>query len=808
MRDTTVEASGADDPWLRSDDAPRLEESPWRLTLFGRHSLSDEQLAQASGPAIALVVGATCVVLGLSVVWRGDVSVTAAGFWPPAGVSLAAMILLPVRRWGWVVVGIAATTVVVLVFWKVPLVPSLWWLVGNCVEPAFGAYILRRFRSSRWMTRGRLMMVFLVSAVVMAPMIGAAIGSVGTVLGFGTPWLSAWRDWVLGDALGILVVVPLLVTYTARGRVRRTRRETVGLSAIVMVAIALAFADIGANGAALLPYLILVGLIWAGMRFGTSAAAAAGFVLGLGANVATSQGFGPFSAKHGAVDAVTLQVFLAIALITSFVVAAMASDLADRDEVHRLLTEQATHDELTLLPNRTLFAQRLDKVIQARQRDQSVGLLMLNLDGFKKINDRFGHSIGDETLRGVAQRLRAAMHSRDLVARLSGDEFVVLCEDIGGGRELRSIANVLTNALRPMLDVGGSPYQLTGSIGMALVAGEDQTNSTDLLQHADLALRYAKRTDIKLAMFDEELEAHNRRRDEIDEELEGAIDRDELSVLYQPVVSLVTGKVLEFEALARWNNRRFGAVTPTEFIPIAEDGGLIGRIGDFVLETACSQVAAWRSGSDGVSEPFARIAVNASARQLCDLAFPDRVRCVLIAASLPADALTLEITETAIVDDVDASTIVLAELRAIGVKLSLDDFGTGYSSMTHLRRMPVNTLKIDRSFVAGLGAVAEDTAIVESIINLAHSFGVKVVAEGVETAQQLQHLVRLGCDDAQGFLWSPAVDALSAGRLMPTPFPVPTASSPLQAELALELVTEMPVQRELEGALAVSAPTA
>ena len=797
MRDSTIEAIAADETW-RSLDAPERDASVWRLRSFGRHSLSEEQLAAVPGPAIATVVGVSCVVLGLSVIWRGDVSVTAAGFWPPAGVALVAMLLVPARRWGWVVVGISAPTVVGLVIWRIPVAPALWWLVGNCVEPAFGAYVLHRFRLSRWMTRGRLLVVFLVSAVVVAPMIGGAIGSIGTVVGYGTPWVSAWRDWVLGDALGILVVVPLLVTYTTHARLRRTRRETVALSVVVMVATALAFVDIGTNRGALLPYLILVGLIWAGMRFGTSAAAAAGFVLGLGANVATSQGFGPFSEQHGSVDALTLQIFLAIALITSFVVAAMASDLADRDEVHRLLTEQATHDQLTRLPNRVLFALRLDKAMQTRRRtEQTVGLLLINLDGFKKINDRHGHSMGDETLRCVAQRLQRAMRRGDVLARLGGDEFVVLCEDIAGGPQLHSIAEALTNALTPFLDVGGSPYQQTCSIGMALVAGDDPLNSADLLYRADLALRHAKRAGIKISLFDDALEAHNRRRVEIDEELHGAIDRGELSVMYQPLVCLATGRVSEFEALARWNNRRFGPVTPAEFIPIAEDGGLIARIGDFVLETACRQVASWRSIRGGVHDPFARVAVNVSARQVCDLAFPDRVRRNLIAASLPADALTFEITETAIMDDLDASAVVMAELRAIGVKVSLDDFGTGYSSMTHLRRMPVNTLKIDRSFVAGLGDVAEDTAIVESIINLAHSFGVEVVAEGIETIQQLQHLVRLGCDHGQGFLWSAAVGASSAGGLLCRTFYVPASESVSALELELEL----------ERALAVSAPT-
>jgi diguanylate cyclase (GGDEF)-like protein len=781
MKDSTAEAIAVVDTDSSVRDEPERDGSPWRLRSFRNHSMSDEQLAALSGPVIAAAVGGVCVVLGLSVVWRGDVSNTAAGFWPPAGVTLVAMILLPPRRWAWVVVGIVAPAVVAIVFWNAPIASALWWFVGNSVEPAFGAYVLHQFVSSRWMTRGRLMLVFFVSAVVVAPMIGGAIGSIGTVVGYGGPWLPAWRDWVLGDGLGILVVVPLLISYTARGRVRRTRGETVALGAVVIAATALAFADIGTNGAALLPYLILVGLIWAGMRFGTSAAATAGFVLGLGANVATSQGFGPFSARHGSVDAVTLQIFLAIALITSFVVAAMASDLADRDEVNRILTEHATHDELTGLPNRVLFVQRLDAALQTRRRTGlSIGLLLINLDDFKKINDRYGHSIGDATLAGVAERLRRAVRRGDLLARLGGDEFVVLCADIADSQHLLSIADAMTHSLARSMDVGGSAYQLTGSVGVALVVGDDPIASMDVLHRADIALQHAKRSaGIDISLFDDALEAHTRRRVEIVEELLGAIDRDELTVMYQPVVCLATGRVSEFEALIRWNNRRFGPVTPAEFIPIAEESGLITRIGDFVLDTACSQVASWRSGVGDVHEPLARVSVNASARQVCDLAFPNRVRRILKAVALPADALTLEITETAVMDDLDASAKVLAELRQIGVKLALDDFGTGYSSMTHLRRMPVNTLKIDCSFVAGLGEVAEDTAIVESIISLGHSFGVKVVAEGIETVWQLQHLVRLGCDDGQGFLWSRAVDALSAGALMHDSFYVP--------ELELEL---------------------
>jgi diguanylate cyclase (GGDEF)-like protein len=755
--------------------------SAWRLRSFAGHEMSEEQLAVVPGPFIALVVGFVCVVMGMAVVWRGDVSETAAGFWPPAGVPLVAMILLPVRRWGWVVAGLVAPAVVAFVFWHALFGPSVWWFVGNCAEPAIGAGVLLRYKSSPRLTPGRLMLVFLAGAVAVAPMIGGAIGSTGTALGYGAPWVSSWRDWVLGDGLGILVVVPLLITYTTRGRARRTHGETIALGIVVLAATALAFADIGTDGAALLPYLMLVCVIWAGMRFGTSAAAIAGFVVALGANIATSQGFGPFSSSHGSIHAVTLQIFLAIALISSFVVAAMASDLADRNEVHRLLTHQATHDELTGLPNRALFARSLDEAMQMRAHNgRAVGVLLINIDDFKKLNDRFGDLAGDETLVVVADRLRRTVRQGDMVARLGGDEFAVRCDGVADRYQLRLIADAVTRGLAPTIDIRGTQYQLSACIGTSIAVRDDPINSADLLDHADIALRHAKGTaGTSISLFDDALEAHTRRRVELNEELRDALDRGEISVMYQPVVSLATGRISAFEALMRWRNRRFGSVTPVEFIPIAEDSGLIIRLGDFVLDTACRQVGAWRLARSDGQHPLVRVAVNASARQLCDLAFPERVRRILVETSLPADALTLEITETAVMDDLDASVKVLADLRRIGVKLSLDDFGTGYSSMTHLRRMPVNTLKIDCTFVAGLGRVAEDSAIVESIINLGHSFGVEVVAEGIETVWQLGHLVRLGCDHGQGFLWSPAVDPTLAEAMIHDTFVLPDSEAAL-----------------------------
>jgi diguanylate cyclase (GGDEF)-like protein len=760
------------------DDRGRPGVAPvWRVRTLKGDAMTEADLAATSGPRIALVVGALCVVLSLSVIWTGDVNETAAGFYPPAGASLVAMVALPIRRWGWVIAGVLVPSLIGLVLRVSPVSSALWWGLANCVEPAVGALLVRRFRTTRWWTPSRMLFVFLVSAVVIGPMVGATLGTIGTVAGYESSWLGAWADWALGDGLGVLVVAPLLLVNTTRNAVRRTGAELVALVVLVGGAAGLAFADIGSNGAALLPYLMLVALIWAGIRFGVTVVAAAGFVVALAVNIASSVGHGPFSAGSGSFDVVTLQIFLAIALVASFVAAAMTSELANRDEVHRLITRQATHDALTGLPNRLLFTERLDQALLDRSAAaRSIAVVLIDLDDFKKVNDRYGHPAGDAALTIVADSLRAAARPQDLLARLGGDEFVILCDDPTSCDEVIRIAGDVSQCLDHPIAVEGVEHRLPASIGVVYVDADEQVTATDLLRRVDIALYRSKRTaGARISLFDDALEASTRRRAEMDAELRGAIERGEIHVQYQPIVNLLTGEVAKFEALARWNNRRFGVVGPDEFVPLAEQIGLISLIGDWVLEQACAQTATWRAMPSNADRRAATVAVNVSARQLCDPGFPGRVRRILSETMLPARALTLEITETAVMDDLEASAQVIAELRQIGVELSMDDFGTGYSSMTYLRRIPVETLKIDRSFVAGLGAVREDTAIVESIISLGHSCGLEVVAEGIETVWQLQQLIQLGCDHGQGYLWSRPVDAAGAAPMLQGAFKVSDA---------------------------------
>jgi diguanylate cyclase (GGDEF)-like protein len=752
----------------------RRPEKLLQLRGFTARRVDAARFGALPGPLITLIVGGLCVALGLSVVWKGEPSEIATGFWPPAGVALVAYLVTPKRRWGWVALGILVPTAVGLTFGFMPVTAGLLWAAGNLVEPALAAYLLRRFCASRFFTPARLLAMFVLVGVVAAPMVGAAIGAVGTAIDYPDSWASAWIEWVMADGLGVLIVVPFFVVYAPHGTIpSRTRGELIGVFALVTVATALAFVDVVPDAAALLPYLMLATLIWAGMRFGRRAAAGAGFVVAMGANVATSFHVGPFSAAGETAQVVTLPLFIAIALITSFVVASMASDLADRDSVRRLLTHQATHDALTGLPNELHFHGRVDAALRSAAPLPSNGIgapavLLADLEHFRKINDRYGQATGDQVLCALGERMAASVGDDELLARVGDDEFGILIPT-GGATPAAQLAQRLVDALGTPVDVGGDQFQVPCRVGIAVAA--DHLSATDLVHRAGLALQHAKQLDgHSIALFDDAIEAQTRRRVEIAEELPAAIESGELRVEYQPVLDLATGRVSEFEALSRWTSPRLGVVRPDEFIAVAEDTGVISRLGDWVLEVACHQLAEWRRGPS----PNLRIAVNVSTRQLSDVGFPARVRATLAAADLPADAVTLEITETALMDDITVSARVIGELLDFGVRLSMDDFGTGFSSISNLRRTPLHVLKIDRSFVVGLGQVDTDTAIVESIIHLGHSFGLDVVAEGVETAGQLEHLIRLGCEHGQGFLWSKAVPADRATDLLARRFDMPS----------------------------------
>ncbi|WP_133379035.1 putative bifunctional diguanylate cyclase/phosphodiesterase [Klenkia marina] len=438
-------------------------------------------------------------------------------------------------------------------------------------------------------------------------------------------------------------------------------------------------------------------------------------------------------------------------------------DVTDRRRMQDELAHQAFHDVLTGLANRALFD---DRVTHALARTGRTGVdptvLSLDLDGFKAVNDTLGHPAGDELLRQVATRLLDQVRPADTVARLGGDEFAVLLEPGRGDtpEDHRAVADRLLAALTPPFTVAGRTVRVGVSIGLATADPDEDPSTGYLLRDADTALYRAKRAGkARVVVFEPGMRAELELHTQLAADLPTALAAGQLRVVYQPVVDLSTGALQSFEALLRWEHPTLGSVSPAVFIPIAEESGVVVEIGRWVLQQACATAAAWRSGP--AASPVT-IAVNLSSRQLEAPGLVAEVADVLAGSGLAPQALCLELTETALVDDTDHAARTLGRLRELGVRIAVDDFGTGYSSLTHLRRFPIDVLKIDRSFVSGLRPGAPGTPIVQGLLELARVMGLDVVAEGVESEHQRDHLAAEGCRSAQGWLFSPALERAEA----------------------------------------------
>jgi diguanylate cyclase (GGDEF)-like protein len=406
---------------------------------------------------------------------------------------------------------------------------------------------------------------------------------------------------------------------------------------------------------------------------------------------------------------------------------------------------QAIHDALTGLPNRVLFRERVEQAIHGTRRgDSGCAVMLMDLNHFKEINDTLGHHQGDRLLQEVAARLRATLRAGDTIARLGGDEFAIVLPGVTAPGDVVAVAEHVLERLREPFVVDATTLQIGGSIG--IVHAPDHGGDVDtLMQRADIAMYAAKATG-GYAVFDPSQDHHSPRRLALAAELPRAIERGELRLAYQPKAELRSGRIVGVEALARWEHPQLGVLEPAEFVPIAEQTGIVIALTSAVLDAALERVAAWRTLGHDLS-----IAVNLSARSFLDARLADEIPELLAAHDLPAGCLELEITESMLMHDPRRARETLERLAAIGVGLAVDDFGTGYSSLAHLKRLPVDTIKIDRSFVLDMATDEADEAIVRSTIELAHNLGLRVVAEGVESAEAWMRLAALGCDLAQGF---------------------------------------------------------
>ena len=422
----------------------------------------------------------------------------------------------------------------------------------------------------------------------------------------------------------------------------------------------------------------------------------------------------------------------------------------------------ARHDVLTGLPNRAVFLDRVRQALARLSRNPgAVGVLFLDIDNFKFVNDSHGHPVGDDLLRAVPARLAEVLRRGDTLARFGGDEFAVLCTDLADPDEAATVAQRVLNGFRRPFTAGTEEIAVTASIGIATAADAGPT-ADEMLSDADAAMYRAKAQGrARFELYDSKLRARVHERLDLAHDLRRAIADDQLTVHYQPMVSLATGEPTGFEALLRWEHPERGQISPAVFIPIAEETGSILELGRWVLERACSDLAEWGSTDERPME----LAVNLSARQLSDQGLPELIGGLTLTTGFDLSRLSLEVTETALHHEDDLPAERLWELKRLGVGIHLDDFGSGYSSLGHLRRFPIDVLKIDRSFVAGMVDDSQDEAIVAAILPMAAALGMDVIAEGVETDNQVSHLLDLGCRRAQGFLFARPAPAEELPRM-------------------------------------------
>jgi diguanylate cyclase (GGDEF)-like protein/PAS domain S-box-containing protein len=439
-------------------------------------------------------------------------------------------------------------------------------------------------------------------------------------------------------------------------------------------------------------------------------------------------------------------------------------DMTMHRQLEADLRAQAFSDPLTPLANRTYFVQQLTRSLaEHRSADTAVALLLLDLDDFKNVNDSLGHVAGDQMLISVAERLRGCLRARDTAARLGGDEFVVLLENVRGEREAVEAAERVLHAVSQPLLIDGQIVMVRASVGISVAMAGEQAG--DLLRNADLAMYRAKRDGGgRCLQYATGMHAEAVARLEVKADLERAIDAEQLVVHYQPVVDLASSRIVSLEALVRWPHPRRGMVGPNDFIPLAEETGLIERLGRWVLREACNQLALWRRTIPGQSA--LTVSVNLSPRQLSDQNLIAEVRQTLWRAGLPPGALILEITETSLANPSVDAVSVLRALKDIGIKLALDDFGVGYSSLGHLMRYPLDIVKVDKSFVDPIGGPDDNSALLGAVLQVASALSLAATVEGIETQEQLDSLRSLGCDRGQGYLLSRPVDAESIGVLL------------------------------------------
>jgi diguanylate cyclase (GGDEF)-like protein len=445
-------------------------------------------------------------------------------------------------------------------------------------------------------------------------------------------------------------------------------------------------------------------------------------------------------------------------------------EISERQKAEEKLLYDALHDSLTQLPNRVLFMERVENALRHTRRHPSYkfAVLFIDLDRFKIVNDSLGHAVGDQLLVAIARQVETCLREADTVARLGGDEFTVLLEDIEDIGDAVQIAERIQDSIKSHFCLEGHRIFTSASIGIA-VGSAQYEKMEDILRDADIAMYRAKEMGRSChAIFDQDMYYQTLRLLHLESDLRQALEHEEFLLHYQPIVSLTTGKLSGFEALVRWEHPKQGFVSPVEFIPLAEDTGLIVPLGEWVLRQACWQMRQWQLEYPEAAREL-KLSVNLAGKQLQESNLVEKIDEILVQTKLPGESLRLELTESTLMERTEEMIRVLQEIRDRRIQLSIDDFGTGYSSLSYLHRFPVTTLKIDRSFVSNMSTDPDNFEIVRTVIALAHTLSMEVVAEGVETLEQSIQLRSLGCELSQGYLFSRPLDRKAAELLLKQP---------------------------------------
>lgn len=714
-----------------------------QLTLFKRHNPEYRKIW------VLALIYFLAAKFGLSLAYQTDQVTT---IWPAAGIALGALLIFGRRLWPGIALGSFAANLLTN--------ETFFTAFGIAATNTAASYLAAYLLQERLHFRNNLSRLRDVTALVVAPVFGSTLISstlgvlnlsVSSVISWSN-FYSVWLTWWVGDLMGILIFAPLILAWSNQELVEWGKSKRVEFALFYTTLIFFAsIVFLSSQQAGPIAYLILPFIVYSGLRLRPIGAATTNFIIVIIAVLGTIASRGPFTqSANMEANLILLLAYIFVFAVTSLLLAAA---IEERERAHETIHHQTYHDALTGLHNRFYFFEQVNQIL-TQKPDSSYVLFKINLDRFKVINDSLGYSLGDRLLSEIGGRIKEAMDSKGFFARLDGDEFIAFLDQNQNEKLVKQTAEQILESLKSPFLLDEHELYVTASIGISLFPN-DGTDASELLRNARSALCRAKEMGrSNYQFYSDSLDTTSFRDLNLETDLRRALQKDELTVYYEPQVNLNSGKISKLEALVRWRHPKRGLIMPSEFIDLAEATGLIDEICDFVLNTAIGQVAWWHSIGARVG-----IAVNLSSRQFHQEDFAKKIRNFLYKYSLPPQFLDLEVTERSLLLDASVTRKIMEELKDIGVKICIDDFHTGHSSLNYIKQFPFDILKIDRSFVAGIPENRNDVAIAESIIQLAHVLKKEVTAEGVENKKQLKFLISHECDHVQGYLFSKPLSA-------------------------------------------------